>query len=175
MEAGKAMEKKRVEARVVFKSTPGFRGGNAIFPENSLVIEIQPEHKIRLEVNRKVAGSGTDLESGSLSMDVKPESKRLPDAYERLILDVMNSDKRNFVRTDELRESWRIFTPVLQKLDEKKVKPLPYPFGTPGPDGAVGTLRKALEKPRVLRGSPHSNGKSPSKFSLRSTLSGIVN
>lgn len=42
---------------------------------------------------------------------VKPESKRLPDAYERLILDVMNSDKRNFVRTgeslDKISDWWR--------------------------------------------------------------------
>lgn len=80
------------------------------------------------------------------------------------------------VCSDELRESWRIFTPVLQKLEEKKVKPLPYPFGTPGPDGAVGRLRRALEVPSSRHGnSAHSNHKSPLKFSLRSALSGIVN
>ena len=38
----------------------------------------------------------------------------LPDAYERLILDVVNGDKRLFIRNDELDAAWRLFTPILK-------------------------------------------------------------
>ncbi len=54
---------------------------------------------------------------------------KLPDAYERLLLDVFSGSQTNFVRVDELDEAWRIFTPALQELERQKVKPLPYKYG----------------------------------------------
>ncbi len=42
------------------------------------------------------------------------QSRHLPDAYERLILDVVNGDKRLFIRDDELDAAWRLFTPILK-------------------------------------------------------------
>ena len=53
----------------------------------------------------------------------------MPDAYERLILDVFIGSQIHFVRTDELAEAWRILTPVLQAIDSIKPKPVPYVFG----------------------------------------------
>lgn len=50
----------------------------------------------------------------------------MPDAYERLILDVFCGSQMHFVRSDELHEAWRIFTPILHEIEETKVKPLPY-------------------------------------------------
>ena len=58
----------------------------------------------------------------------------LPGAYERLILEVMRGDQTNFVHLDELVASWRIFTPALKALAERKEKPEPYPFGSEGPE-----------------------------------------
>ena len=60
----------------------------------------------------------------------------LPDAYERLILDAIDGDKRLFIRNDELDAAWKIFTPVLQELEEKKISPELYPYGSRGPIGA---------------------------------------
>uniref|UniRef100_A0A7S1X469 Glucose-6-phosphate dehydrogenase C-terminal domain-containing protein n=1 Tax=Tetraselmis chuii TaxID=63592 RepID=A0A7S1X469_9CHLO len=60
----------------------------------------------------------------------------LPDAYERLLLDAVNGDKRLFIRNDELEAAWKLFTPVLNELDEKKVQPELYPYGSRGPLGA---------------------------------------
>jgi len=54
---------------------------------------------------------------------------RMPEAYERLILDVFTGSQINFVRSDELYEAWRIFTPILHQIEQEKVKPLPYVFG----------------------------------------------
>lgn len=53
----------------------------------------------------------------------------MPDAYERLILDVFCGSQMHFVRSDELAEAWRIFTPLLKGIDSAKIKPLPYKYG----------------------------------------------
>ncbi|KAL8435724.1 hypothetical protein ACSSS7_002261 [Eimeria intestinalis] len=67
---------------------------------------------------------------------------RLPDAYERLLLDIIKGDKQNFVRTDELREAWRIFTPLLKAIEESSVKPEPYPYGSHGPESAYSFIQR---------------------------------
>lgn len=54
---------------------------------------------------------------------------KLPDAYERLILDVFCGSQMHFVRSDELREAWRIFTPLLHKIEREKPQPIPYTYG----------------------------------------------
>ena len=53
----------------------------------------------------------------------------MPDAYERLILDVFIGSQIHFVRSDELAEAWRIFTPVLHDIDRDKPAPIPYMYG----------------------------------------------
>ena len=54
---------------------------------------------------------------------------KLPDAYERLILDVFIGSQIHFVRSDELAEAWRIFTPVLHALERDKPLPIKYKYG----------------------------------------------
>ena len=56
----------------------------------------------------------------------------IPDAYESLILDVIKGEKSLFIRKDELEAAWDIFTPVLHYLEENKIEPKEYPFGTNG-------------------------------------------
>ena len=53
----------------------------------------------------------------------------MPDAYERLILDVFYGSQMHFVRSDELAEAWRIFTPLLHHIDREKPKPINYMYG----------------------------------------------
>ncbi|CAG8433864.1 9617_t:CDS:2 [Ambispora gerdemannii] len=55
--------------------------------------------------------------------------------YESLILDVLKSDHSNFVRDDELDAAWNIFTPILHKIDQAKIKPQAYAYGSRGPSG----------------------------------------
>lgn len=54
---------------------------------------------------------------------------KLPDAYERLILDVFTGSQIHFVRSDELSEAWRIFTPLLHRIEKEKPKPISYKYG----------------------------------------------
>jgi len=60
----------------------------------------------------------------------------MPDAYERLILDVVRGDHNLFVRSDELEAAWRIFTPILHRIERERIRPVLYDFGSRGPPGA---------------------------------------
>eukprot|EP00639_Heterosigma_akashiwo_P000067 CAMPEP_0194578186 /NCGR_PEP_ID=MMETSP0292-20121207/12689_1 /TAXON_ID=39354 /ORGANISM="Heterosigma akashiwo, Strain CCMP2393" /LENGTH=182 /DNA_ID=CAMNT_0039430759 /DNA_START=293 /DNA_END=842 /DNA_ORIENTATION=+ len=62
-----------------------------------------------------------------------------PDAYTRLILEALRGSQATFVREDELRESWKIFDPLLKELEEKQVVPTPYDYGSRGPPEADAT------------------------------------
>jgi glucose-6-phosphate 1-dehydrogenase len=62
------------------------------------------------------------------------ESKDIPDAYERLILDVIQGEKSLFIRDDELAVAWEIFSGALHELEsDPSLKPVPYEFGSKGP------------------------------------------
>lgn len=54
------------------------------------------------------------------------QNVKLPDAYERLIVDVFCGSQMHFVRSDELSEAWRIFTPLLHIIENQRIKPIPY-------------------------------------------------
>ena len=47
-----------------------------------------------------------------------------------------------FCGADELREAWRIFTPLLKQIDEPGVKPEPYPYGSHGPESAYTFIQR---------------------------------
>lgn len=64
-------------------------------------------------------------------------------AYERLILEVLRGDHNLFVRSDELAASWRIFTPLLHKLEQEKVKPETYEFGSRGPASSDELVKRS--------------------------------
>ena len=49
------------------------------------------------------------------------------------MLEVLRGHQYTFVRSDELLEAWKIFTPVLNQIDAGKIPPIPYKFGTRGP------------------------------------------
>jgi glucose-6-phosphate 1-dehydrogenase len=55
------------------------------------------------------------------------------DAYTRLILEVIRGRQATFVRDDELKASWAIFTPLLHRIEKDKIKPILYKYGSRGP------------------------------------------
>jgi glucose-6-phosphate 1-dehydrogenase len=60
----------------------------------------------------------------------------LPEAYERLLLDVIRGDSTLFTRSDELEAAWRFVTPVLEAWEGSSSPPDLYPAGTWGPASA---------------------------------------
>ncbi|CAA2995117.1 glucose-6-phosphate 1-dehydrogenase, chloroplastic [Olea europaea subsp. europaea] len=142
MKAGKALHNRRAEIRVQFRHVPGNLynrnfGTDLDRATNELVIRVQPDEAIYLKINNKVPGLGMRLDRSNLNLLYKARySKEIPDAYERLLLDAIEGERRLFIRSDELEAAWSLFTPVLKELEEEKIIPEYYPYGSRGPVGA---------------------------------------
>ncbi|KAK4789441.1 hypothetical protein SAY86_016745 [Trapa natans] len=142
MKAGKALHNKKAEIRVQFRHVPGNLynrnlGTDLDRATNELVIRVQPDEAIYLKINNKVPGLGMRLDRSKLNLHYAARySKEIPDAYERLLLDAIGGERRLFIRSDELDAAWTLFTPLLKELEEKKITPECYPYGSRGPVGA---------------------------------------
>jgi glucose-6-phosphate 1-dehydrogenase len=141
--AGKRLSKKATEIAIQFRSTPHTpfaRGETRGLEPNVLVLRIQPEEGISLKIGAKVPGSG--FEVSSVNMDLLYGTAFLeeaPDAYQRLLLDLMLGDPTLFIRADEAEGAWGILDPVMRRwAQEKAVEP--YEAGTWGPEEADGLL-----------------------------------
>ncbi|GAB5592213.1 Glucose-6-phosphate 1-dehydrogenase [Umbelopsis nana] len=133
MKAGKALNEPKVEIRIQFRNVAGhlFKGA----PRNELVLRIQPSEAVYMKFNNKHPGLSyqtlqTDLD---LTYHRRYSDLKIPDAYEALILDVLRGDHSNFVRDDELDAAWKIFTPILHEIEQKKIQPKEYKYGSRGP------------------------------------------
>ncbi|XP_026756875.1 glucose-6-phosphate 1-dehydrogenase [Galleria mellonella] len=137
LRCGKALNERKAEVRIQYKDVPGdIFNGHA--KRNELVIRVQPGEALYLKFMCKSPGMKFDLLETELDLTYSMRYKEadVPDAYERLILDVFTGTQMHFVRNDELKEAWRIFTPVLKLLEEQHIRPLPYEFGSRGPPEA---------------------------------------
>ena len=100
---------------------------------------MQPNEAVYLKTNVKSPGfSAKPIQSElDLNYDTRyfahSEKGSNPDAYTRLILDVLQGKQMAFVRDDELRRAWEIFTPLLHRIDNENTRPLSYKQGSRGP------------------------------------------
>jgi glucose-6-phosphate 1-dehydrogenase len=136
MRAGKAADESLAEVRVMFRK----KAYNDLVPSqpNELVIRIQPDAAIYMNCTVKRPGWSQDhVAQVSIDMSYKstfPECY-VAEAYERMILQAAKGERSLFVGADELVESWRIFTPLLDTIDRERPEPSYYPFGSPAPEG----------------------------------------
>ncbi|KAI3650266.1 hypothetical protein MP228_004853 [Amoeboaphelidium protococcarum] len=142
VKAGKALNETKSEVRIQFSDVPG-----SLFPNisrNELVIRVQPNEAIYMKMMNKKPGLGmeTTISELDLSYDVRYSEAQIPDAYESLILDVLNGEKTNFVRDDELEAAWKIFTPLLHKIEKSGIEPKKYEYGSRGPEGVDEFVKK---------------------------------
>jgi glucose-6-phosphate 1-dehydrogenase len=132
LEAGKALNDRLCEIRLHFR---GVKNGQP----NSLVLRLQPVPTIFLTANVKTPGFSYNPVSARMQVDYG--QALMPDAYTRLLLDVLRGKQANFVRDDELLASWKIFTPILNQTEQLNIVPEPYMRGSTGPDKRVEFLR----------------------------------
>ncbi|KAI9357276.1 glucose-6-phosphate dehydrogenase, partial [Zopfochytrium polystomum] len=142
LKCGKALNEQKAEIRIQFTDVAG-----NIYPSiarNELVIRVQPDEAVYMKFINKQPGlsSATMTSELDLSYSKRYQDVKIPDAYESLILDVLRGDKSNFVRDDELDAAWRIFTPLLHKIEGERCKPVLYRFGTRGPVGVSEFVEK---------------------------------
>ena len=104
-------------------------------PEQELVMRLQPDEAVYLKTNVKSPGLMTTPMASELDLSYKHrfENVEIFDAYTRLILEVIRGRQATFVRDDELKASWDIFTPLLHQIETEKIKPIPYAYGSRGP------------------------------------------
>ena len=135
MEAGKALNERVCEVRL------HFRGSVTSSQPNALVLRLQPTPKLFFTANIKTPGFTSTPASAHLGVDYHNHVDAIPDAYTRLLLDVLRAQQENFVRDDELIHAWRIFTPVLHQTEQQQIEPLPYSRDTAGPELRQDFLR----------------------------------
>lgn len=138
MKAGKALDERKAEIRIQFKSVPGGIFETPAEAENNeLVIRVQPDEAIYMRILSKMPGLTSRLQEARLNLFYRQaweESKDIPDAYERLILDVIQGEKSLFIRDDELEVAWAKFTPALKEIEANPIyKPEIYEYHSRGP------------------------------------------
>ena len=104
---------------------------------NAVVLRIQPDEGVTLRFGAKVPG--TQMELRDVTMDFAYGSsftEASPEAYERLILDVLLGDPPLFPQHEEVELAWKILDPVLDFWAESNTPPCKYPAGSWGPSEA---------------------------------------
>ena len=137
LRTGKRLGARTSTISVRFKDAPislfKSLAGKALDTSDLLVITLQPNEGFALHFDVKTPGEPFETKRIPLAFQYKDMfTKRMPEAYETLILNVLNGDQTLFVHADEVEESWRYFTPVL----EAPAKVRPYPAGSWGPSEA---------------------------------------
>ncbi|MDO9019453.1 MAG: glucose-6-phosphate dehydrogenase [Deltaproteobacteria bacterium] len=138
LRAGKRLTRRATEVSVHFKPAPLALFGPSAPEPNVLVLRIQPDEGITLRFVSKVPGPTTVLRPVNMDFRYGTTFGHVaPEAYERLLLDVMLGDPTLFTRADEVDWSWRYFDPVLAAWKADGPKTLPtYASGTWGPAAA---------------------------------------
>lgn len=117
LRSGKAMSCQTTQIVIMYREPPHWIFGKRFPPfpgsVNRLLVQIQPSEGIHLSFLSKVPDSDMELKSSSLSFSFKDHfPERLPESYERLILDALHGDSSFFIRNDEVETAWEIIDPV---------------------------------------------------------------
>jgi glucose-6-phosphate 1-dehydrogenase len=106
--------------------------------DNQLVIRIQPDEGILLKFGMKVPGTGFNVQDVNMDFHYSNlANQKIPEAYQRLLLDCMTGDATLFTRGDAIEQAWQIVDPVLQAWENNPDIPVyGYPAGTWGPQQA---------------------------------------
>ena len=137
---GKRMSHRFSEIVINFKHVP-----HNIFPEkknidnNKLTIRLQPEERIELQQMVKIPGpGGYRFKPFSLELDYADHfDDRFPDAYERLLMDVVRGNQTLFMRRDEVKASWEWVESILKNWKSQNVPNILYEAGSAGPGDRI--------------------------------------
>ncbi len=157
LRTGKRLKERASEIAVVFKDAPhSIFGEEAGRHRNILTIKLQPNEGIELGVTIKEPGpGGMRLIDVPLDMTfaeaLGPEEADFPDAYERLIMDVIRGNQTLFMRGDEVEEAWAWTDAVIAGWEARGDDPLPYDTGSSGPDDALMLMHRDGRRWREIK------------------------
>ncbi len=145
LRTGKRLAKRACEIVVHFKEVPHsiFEMQHKNAMANKLVFRLQPDEGVRLQLCEKRIGHRMQVRPMILSLiNSEDEEQRVPDAYERLLVDVINDNPALFLRVDELMAAWKWADPILQHWHKQEQKPDAYTSGSWGPAASTLLLAK---------------------------------
>lgn len=157
LRTGKKLRARASEIAITFKQPP-----HAIFDdvsgwnENVLVIRLQPNEGMTLSVMIKEPGpGGMRLMNVPLDMSfadaLGDAADDIPDAYERLIMDVIRGNQTLFMRGDEVEAAWAWSDPIIQGWEARGDRPKPYDAGSSGPEDALMLMHRDGRRWREIK------------------------
>ena len=157
LRTGKRLKARYSEIAIVFKDAP-----HSIFGQengkhrNVLTIRLQPNEGMDLFVTIKEPGPGgmrlVDVPLDMTFADaLGPDVEDVPDAYERLIMDVIRGNQTLFMRGDEVEAAWAWTDPLIEGWSERGDKPASYEAGSTGPEEAAMLLHREGRRWREIR------------------------
>ncbi|PKO33611.1 MAG: glucose-6-phosphate dehydrogenase [Betaproteobacteria bacterium HGW-Betaproteobacteria-7] len=139
LRTGKCLKERRSMVAVRFREPPmqlfQGTGASAVHP-NWLLIGIQPDDVVQMEISAKVPGQETRTRQISMDASVGNPGERKADAYEDLLMDVIQGDRSLFLRYDEVKAAWNVVDPFMRGWSDDEHPPLQYPVGSWGPKAA---------------------------------------
>jgi glucose-6-phosphate 1-dehydrogenase len=152
LRTGKRLGKRVTEIAVVFKRAPHLPFNHTATEElgqNAIVIRVQPDEGITMRFGSKVPGAAMEVRDVTMDFGYgRAFTESSPEAYERLILDVLLGDPPLFPRHEEVELSWMILDPI-EAFWCKQPRPEPYPAGSWGPHSADEMMSRDGRKWRM--------------------------
>ncbi|CAB4960867.1 unannotated protein [freshwater metagenome] len=146
LRAGKRLGRRVTEIAVVFKRAPQqlfAADQTSALGQNALVIRVQPDEGVTIRFGSKVPGAGMQVRDVTMDFGYGHAfTEASPEAYERLILDVLLGDPPLFPRHEEVELSWKILDPIEEYWAKQKGKVEQYRPGTWGPASADEMLAR---------------------------------
>jgi glucose-6-phosphate 1-dehydrogenase len=146
LRTGKRLPSRESEIVVTFKPIPYSVFGQeaGAVASNRLVIRLQPGEGVKLWIMIKDPGpGGMRLQHVPLDMTFADTfNVRNPDAYERLLMDVVRGSQTLFMRRDEVEAAWGWIDPILEAWSTSSEMPKSYTAGTWGPTAAVALIER---------------------------------
>jgi len=143
---GKRMASRASEICIQFKPIPHsiFDHAEGAPKANKLIIRLQPDEGVKLMMMIKDPGpGGMRLREVPLNLSFAATfSERTPEAYERLLMDVIRGSQTLFMRRDELEAAWRWIDPIREAWERASEPPQSYVAGTWGPSGAIALIER---------------------------------
>lgn len=145
LRAGKRLGRRVTEIAVVFKRAPQYLfEANQVtsLSENALVIRVQPDEGVTMKFGSKVPGAGMQVRDVTMDFGYGHAfTEESPEAYERLILDMLLGDPPLFPRHEEVELSWKVLDPI-EEFWATQGQPEQYAPGSWGPESAHEMMRR---------------------------------
>ena len=144
--SGKRMQKRNSEIVIQFKGVPHsiFHNEGDCISQNKLVISLQPKESIKLKLMNKIPGLSEQmrLQQVDLELNAPINAAHKPDAYERLLLDVIRANPTLFMRLDEVEAAWKWTDVILEAWKRNSVPMKSYSAGTDGPSAGIQLIAR---------------------------------